>query len=80
MSLYAQGRSQELEIGGAKLLSMGFWGRLRPPVGPGQSSGRGVKGQSPPEALGFLINKFPKIYRIIRQMSINTTRLYLLYQ
>ena len=39
-----QGRSQELEMGGAKLLGEGSGGRLRPLVGPGQS---------PPEALGF---------------------------
>ena len=32
-------------MGGAKLLSEGSGGRLRPPVGPGQSPGR--------EALGF---------------------------
>ena len=31
-----QGRSQELEMGGAKLLGEGSGGRLRPPVGPGQ--------------------------------------------
>ena len=48
-----QGRSQELEMGGAKLLGEGFGGRLRPPVGPGQSHGRGPGGPSPPEALGF---------------------------
>ena len=47
-----QGRSQELEMGGAKLLGEGSWVRLRPPVGPGQSPGRGPGG-SPPEALGF---------------------------
>ena len=56
-----QGRSQELEMGGAKIFGEGSGGRLRPPVGPGQSPGRGARGQSPPEALGFkhLINKFP---------------------
>ena len=50
-----QGRSQELEMGGAKLLGERSGGRLRPPVGPGQSPGRGggAGGQSPPEALGF---------------------------
>ena len=48
-----QGRSQELEMGDAKLLGEGSGGRLRPPVGPGQSLGRGPGGQSPPEALGF---------------------------
>ena len=48
-----QGRSQELEMGGAKLLGEGTVGRLRPPVGLGQSPGRGPGGQSPPEALGF---------------------------
>ena len=46
-----QGRSQELEMGGAKLLGEGSRGCLRPPVGPGQSPGRGAL---PPEALGFL--------------------------
>ena len=44
---YIQGRSQELELGGAKLLGEGSGGRLRPSMGPGQSPGRG------PEALGF---------------------------
>ena len=39
-----QGRSQELEMGGAELLGEGSGGRLSPPVGPGQS---------PSEALGF---------------------------
>ena len=49
-----QGRSQELEIGGAKLLGEGSGGLKRPPVGPGQSPGRGAGGGgSPPEALGF---------------------------
>ena len=38
-----QGRSQELEMGGAKLLGEGSRGCLRPPVGPGQSPGRGAK-------------------------------------
>ena len=47
-----QGRSQELEMGSAKLLGEGSGGRLRPPMGPGQSPGR-EGGQSPPEALGF---------------------------
>ena len=53
MRIIFQGRSQELEMGGAKLLGEGSGGRLRPPVGPGQSPGRGPGGQSPPEALGF---------------------------
>ena len=53
LNYYIQGRSQELEMGGAKLLGEGSWGRIRPPVGPGQSPGRGPGGQSPPEALGF---------------------------
>ena len=44
-----QGRSQELEMGGAKLLGEGSGGRLKPPVGPGQSPGRGTRA----EALGF---------------------------
>ena len=43
-----QGRSQELEMGGAKLLGEGSGGRLRPPVGPGQSPGRGSRGTKPP--------------------------------
>ena len=51
--MYMQGRSQELEMGGAKLLGEGSGGRLRPPVGPGQSPVGGSGGQSPPEALGF---------------------------
>ena len=37
-----QGRSQELEMGGAKLLGKGSGGHLRPPVGPGKSPGRAV--------------------------------------
>ena len=43
-----QGRSQELEMGGAKLLGEGSGGRLRPPVAPGQSPGRGARGAKPP--------------------------------
>ena len=43
-----QGRSQELEMGGAKLLGEGSGGRLRPPVGPGQSPGMGARGAKPP--------------------------------
>ena len=41
-------------------------GRLRPPVGPGQSLGRGPGGQSPRKLQGFkhLINKFPKKSKI----------------
>ena len=53
LSACLQGRSHELEMEGAKLLGEGSGGRLRPPVGPGQSPGRGARGQSPPEALGF---------------------------
>ena len=37
-----QGRSEELETGGAKLLGEGSGGRLRPPVGPGQSTTIGL--------------------------------------
>ena len=48
-----QGRSQELEMGDAKLLGEGSGGHLRSPVGPGQSPGRGATGAKPPEALGF---------------------------
>ena len=43
-----QGRSQELEMGGAKLLGEGSGGHVRPPVGPGQSPGRGARGTKPP--------------------------------
>ena len=39
-----QGRSQEFEMGGAKLLGEGSGGRLRPPVDPGQSPGSLVGG------------------------------------
>ena len=48
-----QGRSQELEIGGAKLFGEGSGGRLRPPVGPEQSPGRGggPRGAKPPGEL-----------------------------
>ena len=61
-----QGRSQELEMGGAKLLGEGSGGRLRPPVGPGQSPGRGQGGRAPRKLLGFkhLIKKFPKKSKI----------------
>ena len=47
-SLSYQDRSQELEMGGAKLLGEGSWGHLRPPVGAGQSPGRGARGANPP--------------------------------
>ena len=41
-------------MGVAKLLGEGSWGRIRPPVGPGKSPGKGVGGgQNPPEAVGF---------------------------
>ena len=43
-----QGRSQELEMGGVKLLGEGSGDRLRPPVGSGQSPGRGARGAKPP--------------------------------
>ena len=46
--VYTQGRSQELEMGGAKLLGEGSGGRLRPPVGPGQSPVSGARGAKPP--------------------------------
>ena len=39
VDLSDQGRSQELEMGGAKLLGEGSGGRLRPPVGPGGQGG-----------------------------------------
>ena len=48
LSACLQGRSQELEMEGAKLLGEGSGGRLRPPVGPGQSPGRGARGAKPP--------------------------------
>ena len=53
--LLHQGRSQELEMGGAKILGEGSGGHLRPPVGPGLCPGRGTMGEPPPppEALGF---------------------------
>ena len=54
-------------MGGAKLLGEGSGGRLRPPVGPGQSPGRGAKGTKPSRKLcGFkhLINKFSKKSKI----------------
>ena len=38
--------------GVAKLLGEGSWGRLRPPVGPRQSPGRGARGEAL-EAVGF---------------------------
>ena len=67
-SRHIQGRSQELEMGGAKLLGEGSGGRLRPPVGPGQSPGRGAKRTKlvPRKLYGFkyFINKFPKKSKI----------------
>ena len=42
MIFRSQGRSKELEMGGETLLDEGSGGRLRPPVGPGQSPGRGL--------------------------------------
>ena len=45
-----QGRSQELEMGGAKLLGEGSGGRLGPQWVQGKAL---VGGQIPPEALGF---------------------------
>ena len=53
----SQGRSQELEIGGAKLLGEGSGGRLRPPVDLGQSPGRGARGAKPPGSILVFINK-----------------------
>ena len=46
--LASKGHSQELEMGVAKLLGEGSGGRLRPPVGQGQSPGRGARGAKPP--------------------------------
>ena len=46
-----QGHSQELEMGGAKLLGEGSGGHLRPPMGPGQSPGRGDRGGKAPRKL-----------------------------
>ena len=51
---YYQGRSQELEMGGAKLSGEGSGGRLRPPVGTGQRPGRGVRGAKPPGSCRIL--------------------------
>ena len=48
-----QGRSQEVETGGAKLLGEGSGVRLRPPVGPSKALVGGPGGQITPEALGF---------------------------
>ena len=41
-------------MGGAKLLGEGSGGRLRPPVGPGQSPGREVRGAKTPESCRIL--------------------------
>ena len=41
-------------MGGAKLLGEGSGGRLRPPVGPGQSPGRGVRVTGGAEALHLI--------------------------
>ena len=44
-----QGRSQELKMGGAKLLGEGSGaGALKAPSGSGQSPGRGGRGAKPP--------------------------------
>ena len=56
-------------MGGAKLLGEGSGCRLKPPVGPGQSPGRGARGEKPPpprKPWGFkhLIKKFPKKRKI----------------
>ena len=52
--MLSPGRSQDFEMGGAKLLGEGSGDRIRPPVGPGQSPGRGGGGQGGSrEALGF---------------------------
>ena len=50
-----QGRSQELEIGGAKLLGEWSGGSLRPPVVPGKAlvGGGAQGGKTPRGALGF---------------------------
>ena len=40
------------------LLQLGAWGRCKPPVGPGQSPGRG-KGGKPPEDLEILHFRYP---------------------
>ena len=47
-AIYIQGRSQLLEMGGAKLLGERSGGRLRPSLGPGQSPDRGARGAKPP--------------------------------
>ena len=67
MIFRSQGRSQELEMGGATLLDEGSGGRLRPPVGPGQSPGRGACGTPPPPGYGLGRVIFPNfnIYKII---------------
>ena len=46
--VYIQGRSQELEMGGANLLGKGSGGRLR------QSPGRGARGAKPPGSFRVL--------------------------
>ena len=53
-------------MGGAKLLGEGSGGRLRLPVGPGQSPGRGPGGKAPRKLYGlkYFINKFPKKSKI----------------
>ena len=54
MPIIFQGRSQELEMGGAKLLGEESGGRLRSPVGPGQSPGRGASVAKRPESSSVL--------------------------
>ena len=41
---------------GAKLLGEGSGGRLRPPVGPGQSPGRGARGGAKPPRSSRVLN------------------------
>ena len=49
-----QGRIQELEMGGAKLLGVGSGGRLRPSVGPGQSTTIGLSVRCQLTTLDFI--------------------------
>ena len=51
-----QGRSQEVETGGANLLGEGSGVRFGPPVGPGQSPGKGARGANPPGSSRVLNN------------------------
>ena len=48
IDLPAQGRSQELEMEGCKIIGRGVWGPLKAPIGSRANPGRGARGVKPP--------------------------------